>query len=254
MKYAITDLTREELDLCEKALLSQLTSTGNDVIPTAPSLVPAVGDGGPVPLEQHTPALVPGDPTVTTGNEAEFDAEGYPWDERIHSSAKSKTAKGMWKKRKNVDDAVRAAVEAELKGTPASAAPAQPVAPVEQPQTTAPVVDPTTVFTPEMTAVNNELTSPAFVNPGPAAAPVEQPAAPAEAYTYADLMQSLSGAIQAGTFDQTGVAMLNTALGINNIQEISADVAKITYAIQLINNPAGLAQAAALANPAQAAG
>lgn len=53
--------------------------------------------------------------TITT--EAELDAAGLPWDERIHSSAKTKTVKGFWKYLKGVDREVLVPqVEAELKG------------------------------------------------------------------------------------------------------------------------------------------
>lgn len=239
MKFSITDLTREQLDICEKALSGGIT---------VQEFVGTGEPGGPVPVTQPTP-LIPSDPTVTTGNESEFDADGMPWDERIHSSAKTKTQKGVWKKRKGVDDATHAAVTAELKGEPVAAVmPVEPMA--QQPQ-----VDPTTVFTPEQQVVNADLTNPGFVNPGPAAVPViEQPAQPVQQqYTYADLMASLSAAIQAQSFDQNGVAMLNTALGINNLQEISADGDKINQAMLYLSNPTALVQAAALANPAGAA-
>lgn len=62
---------------------------------------------------------------------AELDKEGMPWDERIHAGTKTKTAAGIWTKRKGVDDAVREAVTAELRAqypaaTPVPTAPAVP--------------------------------------------------------------------------------------------------------------------------------
>lgn len=51
------------------------------------------------------------DPSANT-----LDAEGLPWDERIHSSNRKMTAKGVWTRRKNVDDAVFNSVVAELRG------------------------------------------------------------------------------------------------------------------------------------------
>ena len=44
-----------------------------------------------------------------------FDSAGFPWDERIHSANKGTNANGTWRKRRGVDDATVAAVEAELK-------------------------------------------------------------------------------------------------------------------------------------------
>lgn len=45
----------------------------------------------------------------------ELDADGVPWDERIHSSSKKKTAKNVWAKRKNLPDGLHEQVTAQLK-------------------------------------------------------------------------------------------------------------------------------------------
>lgn len=65
------------------------------------------------------------------------DGTGLPWDARIHASTKTQTSKHKWKRKKGVDDATFAAVEAELRGTmsapvsttPTETAPPAPVAP-----------------------------------------------------------------------------------------------------------------------------
>lgn len=79
--------------------------------------------------------------------DAELDNEGMPWDERIHASTKTKTAKGIWTKRKGVNDATRDAVVAELRQqypadesadeAPAAAA---PTAPTVAPPAAAPTI------------------------------------------------------------------------------------------------------------------
>lgn len=51
----------------------------------------------------------------------QVDADGLPWDERIHSSNKKKTAKGVWVARRGVDDITRMSVVNELRGVPATA-------------------------------------------------------------------------------------------------------------------------------------
>jgi hypothetical protein len=64
--------------------------------------------------------------TPTVPGEPEFDSSGLAWDERIHSAQRGTTNDGKWRKRRNVDDAVYNAVEAELRaryGQPASVAP-----------------------------------------------------------------------------------------------------------------------------------
>ena len=48
-------------------------------------------------------------------DDGDLDADGLPWDGRIHSSNHKKTAKGVWARRKNVPDEVYNKVEAELK-------------------------------------------------------------------------------------------------------------------------------------------
>lgn len=65
----------------------------------------------------------------------DVDAEGLPWDERIHSSSKKKTAKGVWARRRGIQDAEYNSVKAELLGAATTSAP-QPaaVAPVPAPQ------------------------------------------------------------------------------------------------------------------------
>lgn len=74
---------------------------------------------------ESTPAITPAAIAA-----AELDKEGMPWDERIHAGTKTKTAAGIWTKRKGVDDAVREAVTAELRAQyPAPAASPVPTAP-----------------------------------------------------------------------------------------------------------------------------
>jgi hypothetical protein len=54
----------------------------------------------------------------------EVDSDGVPWDERIHSGAKSRTAKGAWTRRRNVDDATFTRISNELKNSVANNIPA----------------------------------------------------------------------------------------------------------------------------------
>lgn len=48
-------------------------------------------------------------------NAPAVDTAGMPWDERIHSKNKNLNADGTWRAKRNVDGAMKAAVEAELK-------------------------------------------------------------------------------------------------------------------------------------------
>ena len=66
-------------------------------------------------------------PTIHASG-VQVDAEGLPWDSRIHATTKNKTQKGVWKARKGLnDEGLVNRVKAELK-----ALMAMPVAPVVQ--------------------------------------------------------------------------------------------------------------------------
>lgn len=54
-------------------------------------------------------------PETIAAASGELDADGLPWDARIHASTKTKTQKGVWTKRKGVQDTVVDAVTAELR-------------------------------------------------------------------------------------------------------------------------------------------
>ncbi len=73
----------------------------------------------------------------------ELDKHGLPWDGRIHAESKGKLTDGSWRKKRQVDPALVAQVEAELRQVmgaapaaplaPAAAIPAQPAATVTTP-------------------------------------------------------------------------------------------------------------------------
>lgn len=68
------------------------------------------------PADDEAPAPAPGG----------VDAEGYPWDERIHASSRATVADGTWRKKRGVDDALVAEVRAEWDAKLRSAVPAPP--------------------------------------------------------------------------------------------------------------------------------
>lgn len=70
---------------------------------------------------------------VLNANPPQLDARGFPWDARIHSQGKTIIASGAWRDKKGVEDAVRAAVEAELRAIVAAPVAAAPIAPVGNP-------------------------------------------------------------------------------------------------------------------------
>lgn len=103
-------------------------------------------------------APVPPAPAANPGVQQALDRDtsGLPWDKRIHSDPATKTDKGVWRKKRNVDAALVAQVTAELLAgagvtpTPPAAPPAAvtPPAPVAPPAPPAPVVPPAPVAPP----------------------------------------------------------------------------------------------------------
>ena len=93
---------------------------------------------------QITPTQIAAAATDTS--HVELDESGLPWHADIHASTKTKTAKGIWTKRKGVDDATVARVTAELRqsypdtSTPAAQPEAAPVVTVTPPVVAAPVI------------------------------------------------------------------------------------------------------------------
>lgn len=120
------------------ALAQALTAAATSLLTVAESLPGDVAVGAPTPAPQVTPEQIA---------EVALDAEGMPWDERIHASTKTQTQKNVWTKRKGVDATVTEAVTAELREkypAPVAAAPAAPVAPVV-PMLTVPTLAPAAV-------------------------------------------------------------------------------------------------------------
>ena len=180
MKITLEDITAVELLAVAKVL-----NNVNDEIVT-PSNAPVV-----VSTEEVINELA--------GDTMDFDKEGLPWDERIHSSNHKLTAQGVWQRRRGVSDEVYNSVKAELLGKWEAAEPItvednnphlettilapsfEPVqAPVVAPSPVAPAAPaPVQAFTP-VQQPQAPVVAPAPVAPAPVAAPVQAPAAPAQ--------------------------------------------------------------------------
>lgn len=71
-------------------------------------------------------------PTATLTTGVDLDAKGFPWDNRIHAESKAKIADGTWRSKRNLDPALKASVEAELRQL-MGVAPGVPLAPSTAP-------------------------------------------------------------------------------------------------------------------------
>jgi hypothetical protein len=89
------------------------------------------------------PASAPaGTAPVTQAAATQRDAEGLPWDARIHTDPAKVGKDGKWSAKRKLDAAFVAQVKAELMGTPAAGAnvPAQLVTPAATPALTLPAL------------------------------------------------------------------------------------------------------------------
>lgn len=118
----------------------------------------------------NAPVVVADDEVINepTGDTMDFDKEGLPWDERIHSSNHKLTAQGVWQRRRGISDEVYNSVKAELLGKWEAAEPVTENAPIP-----APISEP--VQTP---VVAPAPVAPAAPAPMQAFTPVQQPQAP----------------------------------------------------------------------------
>lgn len=200
MKISIEDITAVEL----LAIAKVLNNVNDEII--TPSNAPIFVDDEEVINE----------PTSDT---MDFDKEGLPWDERIHSSNHKLTAQGVWQRRRGVTDEVYNAVKAELLGKWEATEPVTENAPIPAP-VQAPVVAPAPVapapvqaFTPVQQVQAPVATPAPVVAPAPVA-----PAAPApstfESFS-SKLQYALANKLIEANYMQGVLNTVNATFGTN---------------------------------------
>lgn len=156
----------------------------------------------------------------------ELDSKGLPWDERIHAGTKSKLKSGEWKAKKQVEAALVASVEAELRARAANANSgmaqalgddaAKLAAMGIDPLTGLPLASPAAVFA----AAPGVPAAPApFVPPAAPLAPAA-PAAPlvsADPTTFEQLMPRITAAVTGGILPPTAVGAACAAHGVASV-------------------------------------
>lgn len=198
---------------------------------TAPAATTGTTSAGTLsaPVPNAPTAPVTGAPTalgaasMTPANGVEVDKDGLPWDARIHTESKAKNADGRWRNKRNLDAALKAQVEAELRQV-MGAAPAAPLA-----QGVAPAPTPVSVAASTIAQSVPTGAVPLPVAPPPAPAPVvgaapTMPAAPNAApagevpqdarQQFVGLVGRASAAIQAGKVTQAEVTQICAAVGV----------------------------------------
>ena len=174
-------------------------------------------------LQALKTSTVPAKPMTTVVEEMplpNLDADGCPWDERIHSSNHKLNADGRWQRRRNVEDSTYAAVRSSLLGASTNAdntssllSPLSAETPAA-PDTVIPATPIASLDTPAAPA------TPATPEVAPAPATPATPAEPAQPETN-DLYTLMFAKLQAGFKDkkvdanyiQNTVQTLNTMFG-----------------------------------------
>jgi len=228
--------------------------------PAAP-MVPTMPTAAPAPENEDDDQGAPA--ADATG----VDADGLPWDERIHAPSKGQNKDGTWRKKKKLEDVFVAGVETELRAGAAPGAPAMPAAPTpppmpqvdQQPAPAAPGAPampasptpaPAAPGAPAMPAAPTPPPMPQVdQQPAPAApgapAPEPAPAPAAEGIDFHTFMQQLSAQMQKR--DETGQPVINAdylaqataeisgawSVPLNAITDISSNPQMITYAVQV---------------------
>ena len=180
------------------------STAGAEALPTAPVVteaptspppsIPASPPPAP-PLEvaeaAPTAPVAPSNPAPAV----ELDADGLPWDARIHSETRSKVVAGTWKYKRGVDPRLVEQVEAELRGVMGLPAPAPAESAAEADISS---VDGTTAPT----------SAPSLTPPAPTAT---------GAVTFPQLMLKISKAVSEGRTTQVAVIETVKGCGIESL-------------------------------------
>ena len=202
-------------------------------VQTSPMPTPApaaVLETPPAPVEQ---------PLQQPQASGEVDSSGLPHDERIHAKTKNTLGDGTWRKRRGVDDATYAQIEAELRGASQPPMPQVDQQPVQQPTMQQPVTQMPMTQQPQMTQ------QPVTQMPQVDQQPVTQQPEPTGQMDFHTFMQLLSAQMQkrdaagqpliAADYLALIAAELSTAFNSTfaAITDIQSNPQAITYAVQL---------------------
>lgn len=179
---------------------------GNGQAATLPP--PPAAAGNPVISIPPTASLPPAPPSAPNvaaapAGAVELDKDGLPWNATIHAKgekgARPMNADGRWRKKRGVEDATVAAVEAELRALMAIPSPAPVAAPAAQ--------------------VGNVPPAPPITAP---TAPATIPTAPAGAISFVQLVQKTGQLNAAGKLTQDEIVTACQSVGAANLSLIAA--------------------------------
>lgn len=191
--------------------------------PPIAGTVPApVATAGAPASSTVTQTLAPAAAMVAPAG-VDVDANGFPWDARIHQSAKGQTVGKTWKYKKSLDPAIKESVEAELRAL--MSIPAVPVAqglPAQQPVPQPPVqqVAPQQVAQPVPAYAGAGLPQQQPVPQPPVTQPVVQQAAAALGLDFAGLMMQVVDLQASGLLSPEMQAAYCAQVGVGSVRDL----------------------------------
>lgn len=196
-----SELGRIACDDCSGAAIERVLSA--EPLHNAPVEPEEVYSPHAVVLDTPTPWVAPAAPAPS--GSAELDANGLPWDKRIHASTRTKVAAGTWKYARGVDGDYIKTVERELRAVQDIPVPVvSNVAPDGYSNTPVPYTVPSAVA-----PIVPLLPVPA----APTAAPI---------MTFAQLMQHITPMLVSGKLTQPMLQQVVGTLGLPHLAALGA--------------------------------
>lgn len=192
----------------------------------------------PAPMEWNAAAVaqpVPQQSNEQSSINPTHDSTGMPWDGRIHSPNRTINADGTWRKKKGLDPATLAAVEAELKQSPATveqqavndtAASLFGLPIRDQPVHMSGTFDGVKTYPTQMTAEQAQDAMFGHLNQPQVQAPT----------TFPDLMKVVSAAVNAGKIDPVYIGRLTEKLGLASLADLVTNPVKIPAAYKMMRD------------------
>ena len=235
MKYNLTIATDDAAELAK--ILNALTGTTSLATVTAAAQLAPTFTGQLAPVTQPQTAPVTQPQTAPTAPSGEVDSTGLPWDERIHAKTKAKNANGTWRTRRGVDDAMFAAVEAQLRAAIFSAASTdaantthnepEPFTPSVAPAPTPEQFFGDPAAAPQMQQPADPLAIPDFLRREPAAAQQPVPGAPLPTLNFQQLMAAISQGLRDKKIDNVYLQQLVQHFQITGIPALASTHANL---------------------------
>lgn len=195
-------------------------------------LTPEAAFGASAPLDPVAAFGAGASALSATSADTDLDAEGLPWDERIHSSNGKKSANGVWMKRRGLNQLVEQKVRAELRETyPEPETPAKRtlreavadglVSPPEAGAPIPPVAPPPPAPPPPSAAASAIPAPPPAPVPAASTGPAPTPSASGPDQ-FAEAMKVATAAQAQGVITAADTIAIATGLGLTSLRDLVA--------------------------------